>query len=397
MGGIPKVASFGDHAQLLPIGQQTVFDSKPPKPGSGGAHGQIAFTKFIHPDLVDGSVTTRSTSVFMDKVLRQDEPQLRRLLLHMRDGEVDDADVELLVSRCLENLDLEERESFKHAIHLAPTWAKANEILVDYLTNDLTGPIAKVTARLTSSHTRNCCLKDCSLPVRTALCPGGKVMLLTNFVVEEGLFNGSVGDLKSIHYAHSSGPNADIPKGYAIVDFPQCTISEEKKLIPGMPRTCVPVPIIEVCCAKRCCGLETFPLRMSVSLTGHKAQGMTIADGELYENVVIHFPTNGRCNVTGLEMVMTSRVKSISNFCLGNRVSDLDKTYLKKIGKSPTNDQRRLFQQRVKSQYENVDRPRVLAEIAQLDSSGRQTYEGGCTFLLRWYRKTFWNWPDNRP
>ena len=71
-------------------------------------------------------------------------------------------------------------------------------------------------------------------------------MLLTNFVVEEGLFNGSVGDLKSIHYAHSSGPNADIPKGYAIVDFPQCTISEEKKLIPGMPRTCVPIPIIEV-------------------------------------------------------------------------------------------------------------------------------------------------------
>ena len=142
-------------------------------------------------------------------------------------------------------------------------------------------------------------------------------------------------------------------------------------MIPAMPRTCVPIPIIEIRCTKHCCGMETFPLCMPVSLTGHKAQGMTIADRELYENVVIRFPTNGRCNVTGLEMVMTSRVKSISNFCLGNRVADLDKTYLKKIGKSPTNDQRRLFQQRVKSQYENVDRPRVLAEIAQLDSSGR--------------------------
>ena len=222
-------------------------------------------------------------------------------------------------------------------------------------------------------------------------------MDLPNFVVKEGLFNGSVGDLKSIHYAHSTGPNADIPQGYAIVDFPQCTISEEKKLIPGMSRTCVPVSLIEVCCTKHCCGMETFPLPMSVSLTGHKAQGMTIADGELYENVVIHFPTNGRCHVTGLEMVMTSRVKSISNFRLGNRVSDLDKKYLKKIGKSPINDQRRLFQQRVKSQYKNVDRPRVLSEIAQLDSSWRQPYEGGCNFLLRWYRKTFWNLPYNRP
>ena len=76
MGGIPKVASFGDHAQLLPIVQQTVFDSKPPKPGSGGAHSQIVFRKFTCPHLEDGSVTTRPTSVYMDKVLRQDEPQL---------------------------------------------------------------------------------------------------------------------------------------------------------------------------------------------------------------------------------------------------------------------------------------------------------------------------------
>ena len=99
-------------------------------------------------------------------------------------------------------------------------------------------------------------------------------MLLTNSFVEHGLFNGSVGDLKSIHYTHSTGPNADIPKGYAIVDFPQCTIPEEKKLIPDMPFTCVPAPIIEVCCTKCCCGMKPFTLCMSVALTSHKSQGI---------------------------------------------------------------------------------------------------------------------------
>jgi hypothetical protein len=142
--------------------------------------------------------------------------------------------------------------------------------------------------------------------------------------------------------------------------------------------------------------METFPLRMAVALTGHKSQGMTIALGELFEKVVIHFSTNGKCTVTGLEMVMTSRAKFLSNFCIGNRLADLDKKALKTIGKSPTNDHRRLFQQRVKSQYEDVDRPRVMNEIAQMDPSGRQTFEGGCDFLIRWYCKTFWNWPDNQ-
>ena len=169
MCGIPKVSSFVNHAHLLSIAQQTVFDPKQSKHGSGGAHVQIAFRKFTCPHLEDGRVTTKSISVYMDKVLRQDVPQLRKLLLHMSNGKVDDEDVELLVFHCLGNLDQEEQDSFKDAINLAPNYAKANMILVDYLTNVLTGPVAKVTANLTSGHTKNCCLGDCNLPVCTTL------------------------------------------------------------------------------------------------------------------------------------------------------------------------------------------------------------------------------------
>ena len=73
MDDIPKVAFFEDHAQLLPIGQQTVFGPKASKFGSVGAHGQIAFRKFVCTHFEDVRVTTGSTSVYTNNALRQDE------------------------------------------------------------------------------------------------------------------------------------------------------------------------------------------------------------------------------------------------------------------------------------------------------------------------------------
>ena len=49
-------------------------------------------------------------------------------------------------------------------------------------------------------------------------------MLLTNFVVEQFIFNGSIGDLIDIKFADPAGPNANKPKGYAIVNFPLSNI-----------------------------------------------------------------------------------------------------------------------------------------------------------------------------
>ena len=105
-----------------------------------------------------------------------------------------------------------------------------------------------------------------------------------------------------------------------------------------MRRTCVPVPIASVRCNGKCCGIATFPLRMAIGLTGHKAQGMTIAKDEPFEKAVLHFPTSATRNTTtGLEYVMTGRVKSLSDFAIGNRIADLDRAALLKIGTSPTN------------------------------------------------------------
>ena len=397
-GGIFKIASYGDHAQLLPIQINPVFSTRPAKPGSGDAVGSVSFSNFINPPDGDEGPTARSTCVYMDKILRQDDPDLLRLLAHMRDGEMDNADVELILSRCLENLEPREKASFDNAIHLSPTWAEAYPVIVDHLANVLTGPIAKIQAKLTSKWTTNCHLKEKTLPVYNALCPGGKVMLGVNFVVEQFIFNGSVGNLVAIKFADPAGPNADDPEGYAIVDFPLSTIPAHKNLIPGMPSTHVPIPMVKMRCERKCCGIETFPLRMADALTGHKAQGMTIAKNEPFEKAVLHFPTSAtKHNTVGLEYVMTGRVKLLPDFAIGNKVADLDRRTLLKIGTTPTDVQRRLFQQMIRDRYEQVDRPRIMAEIAAVDPADVKTYEGGCRFLRRWYRKKFWNWPDPRP
>ena len=96
---------------------------------------------------------------------------------------MDNDDVDLLFSRCLDNLEPEERAKFKDAVHLTPTWAETYRVMAHHLTNTLTGPIAKIHARLTSCHASNYLIKENSLPVYNTLCAGGKVMLLTNYTV----------------------------------------------------------------------------------------------------------------------------------------------------------------------------------------------------------------------
>ena len=50
---------------------------------------------------------------------------------------------------------------------------------------------------------------------------------------------------------------------------------------------------------------------MAIGLTGHKAQGMTIAKDEPFEKAVLHFLTGADKKITaGLEYVMTGGAKN---------------------------------------------------------------------------------------
>ena len=108
-------------------------------------------------------------------------------------------------------------------------------------------------------------------------------------------------------------------------------------------------------------------MHMVFGLTGDKAQGITIAKDKPFERAVLHFPTRATRNTTtGLEYVITSRIKSLSNFVFGNKVLNLDRNKFIKMGTSPTDIQHSLFQERIQTQYQykEVDCPRVKTEIA---------------------------------
>ena len=141
-GGIFKLASYGDHVQLLPIRIRAMFDPRQAKPGLVEAVGSLAFTNFVNPPEEEDGPTARTICVYMNKILRQDDPRMLRLLTHMRAGQMGDGDADLLLSCCLENLEPEERAKFKDAVHLTPTWAEAYRVMAYHLTNTLTGPIA---------------------------------------------------------------------------------------------------------------------------------------------------------------------------------------------------------------------------------------------------------------
>ena len=136
---------------------------------------------------------------------------------------------------------------------------KAIKLVVQYPKNDLITPIIELRANLASCRRKNCCLIECNFPQRNALCVGARVMLLKNFGVEEGLYNGAIGDLKSLNFEDKTGPLVNRPKGYAIVDFPACPVPENKRLLPGMPSTCISVYISMVCCKT-----NTVPWRRSL-------------------------------------------------------------------------------------------------------------------------------------
>ena len=86
-----------------------------------------------------------------------------------------------------------------------------------------------------------------------------------------------------------------------------------------------PVPIVKAHCNNGFCGMEAFPLRMSISLTGHKSQGVTIARGEQFHKVVIHLPADAKTVPVGLKMTMGSRLKLIADFFFANKDSELNK------------------------------------------------------------------------
>jgi hypothetical protein len=394
-GGVPFIYSFGNTNQLPPVAMKAVYDSKPSRGRHGSEQmGKIAFKDFIDPPPNSG---VNSTVVILDEVLRQTDPVFKKLLEDMREGKMDDNDCDIIFQRMLANMGEEERDTFVvDALHLVPTWKQANEINIRYLQTELNTPIARFAADLSTTRGdgKNCCISECNFPLRSLLCKGAKVMLLNNFIVEYKLMNGSVGTVQEICFRHANGyGDQDDKMKYVVVEFPDSTIPEHRKLIAGKPSTWVPIPLVQRRCERKCCSITALPLQICKSLSIHKSQGMTVGQGKQFKKVVVHLPTGQRNNVPGLELVAISRAMAIEDFAIGNEKVEITKQALLKIGRSKAYASRKEFLEGLRAKAA-TDQAREKQYISGLDPEIDEhydlaSYERGCDFLLQWYKDNY--------
>lgn len=137
--------------------------------------------------------------------------------------------------------------------------------------------------------------KNCLAPPELDLKVGAQVMLLYNIDVENGLCNGSVGVVKSLHYA------------FVIVDFPHLKgVEIERKKWSIMEQE---VSLSGEIKYKEVAYREQIPLRLSWAISVHKSQSQTIP------NLVIdctNFWENGQAYVA------LSRAQSRKGLCIKN-------------------------------------------------------------------------------
>ena len=122
---------------------------------------------------------------------------------------------------------------------------------------------------------------------------------------------------------------------------------KNKSLVSVMPNICIPVPIA-MFCYKKCCDTGNFPLWVCKAVPGHKSQGVSIDIEELFERVVLHYLETESRAPPDLQIVMMSSPDGLESFCVGNKVSHLNKGGLKKIGNSTFDSKQLVYQVELK-------------------------------------------------
>ena len=390
-GGMGIVGLFGDINQLPPVKEKVFYDDARGDATKSDGQGFVKFNRFIQQNPTpEEAEEEESTIVLLDEVLRQNEGPFKTCVTHMSTGDMTDDDVDFILSRVMEDLPAEEKVQFQRdAIHLVPRWKLANEIVYNYINDHPSEkPVALIKAQYQTGRDNgvNCMLKECGFKGTEVLCIGAKVMILHNFCVEHKIMNGSIGTVIDIRFRSKEGPSDDNGGAYCIVDIPLSTIPANEALIPGMSSKWVPIPVVTNRCERKCCSITTFPIRVSAALSIHKAQGMTIGDGQLFKKVVIWFPGIRDRLTAGLMLVASSRAKDSMDFAVGNPKSELNRANLKNTGKGKPYKHRRDFLNKLESlSPQSMDR--TIKRITAIDpNTDNQTYEGGCEFLLRWFR-----------
>lgn len=383
-GGIPFIYSFGDSFQLAPVGMRAFYSqAREPKTGSWSL-GMIAVADFRNPPKRE----VEECSVFvLDEVVRQTDQVFLDFLTRLRNGALQAMDVDFIVSRLLDNLPEEEQLTFKDAIHVVPRWKMAAQVTFKYLNEGFVTPIAVMQSHKESlKSSGNCFSNSTTLPTCSAVCIGAKVMLQANYIVELKLHNGSVGTVRDICYPNPDGPYTRYSDEteYVVVEFPESKLPVA--LVPGKPKTWIPIPVHKLRCDMNCCACTTIPLRLCNSISVHKSQGSTFGQGQVFEKAVCYLPNPTDTPAPGLEVVALSRCKSPMDMAIGNKKHAICGQRFLKTGQTKAYEERKAFHASLASQAETT-RDRLESTIANLDPNPHhKVFERGCEVLLHWYR-----------
>ncbi|EJK71700.1 hypothetical protein THAOC_06835 [Thalassiosira oceanica] len=345
-GGPDTAISFGDLNQIPPVAGISNYDSRPGNVGTAACVGRVKLSEFRN-----GCDGCESTVVIMNTVVRQDDPVFKEFLGRMRQAN---------------------RQSF------------------EYLNNVLTTPIAIVRAALSTNKAsgKNCCANGSVLPLITPICVGAKVILLENNIVEDALINGSIGEIRQICYAPDQTMGQPGAEMYCVVSFPKSNLAEST-VVGASDTKLVPIPLTSKRCEKGCCTIKTLPLRVCYALTVHKVQGMSIGAGETFEKAVVHFAEGRMANIPGLMLTAFTRVKGADDLAVGTESNSLTVNDITKIGATKAYKKKKEFRKQLEIQSQQ-SMQRTIDRITALDNQNTaKTFEGGCDFLLQWYRNNF--------
>ena len=202
--------------------------------------------------------------------------------------------------------------------------------------------------------------------------------------------NGSIGIVEHIRCKPGDEVGQPGANVYVVVRF-EASCLKQTTVKHSQDSKSIPIYLTKSFCEKQCCYTTQVPLRVCKALTCHKVQGMSVGEGEIFEKGVLYLPDGKLRNTPGLMLTAFTRFKKECDYAIGTPSTEIDTTYLMKIGTTQPYEERRTFRNYLSGLSErNMQRSKeAIAKLHQCENGNEKTFEGGCDFLLEWYRSTF--------